>query len=70
MPLDPIRVKALFNAALDLADPVDRSAFLDRECGDARELRQRLGDLLAAYDQPAVALERAPWRERRANDRP
>ena len=57
MLLDPRRVKALFNAALDLADPVDRTAFLDKECGDDRELRQRLGELLAAYEQPAGTLE-------------
>ncbi len=57
MPLDPRRVKVLFNAALDLPDPADRPALLDRECGDDRDLRQRLDDLLAAYDQPAGALE-------------
>jgi eukaryotic-like serine/threonine-protein kinase len=57
MPVDPRRVKALFNAALDLADPADRTAFLDRACDDDRELRQRLGDLLAAYEQPAEAVE-------------
>ena len=37
MPLDPRRVKALFNAALDLPDPADRPAFLERECGDDRD---------------------------------
>jgi tetratricopeptide (TPR) repeat protein/tRNA A-37 threonylcarbamoyl transferase component Bud32 len=58
MALDPRRVKALFNAALDLPDPADRPAFLDRECGSDIELRQRLEELLAAYDQPASALER------------
>ena len=58
MALDPRRVKALFNAALDLPDPADRPAFLDRECGDDPELRRRLDELLAAYDQPASALER------------
>ena len=69
MPLDPRQVKALFNAALDLPHADDRPAFLDRECGDYKELRQRLDDLLAAYDQPAGAL-RAPARgRRRANDR-
>jgi hypothetical protein len=57
MPLDPRRVKALFNSALDMDDPADRPAFLDRECGDDPELRRRLGELLAAYDQPAAALE-------------
>jgi len=58
MPLDPRRVKALFNAALDLPDPAGRPAILERECGDDRELRQRLTDLLAAYDQPSGALDR------------
>ena len=70
MPVDPRRVKALFNAALDLPDPADRPAFLDRECGDDQELRQRLDELLAAYDQPAGALERPLARRARANDRP
>jgi serine/threonine protein kinase/lipopolysaccharide biosynthesis regulator YciM len=69
MPLDPSRVKALFHAALDLPDPSDRSAFLDRECGDDRELRHRLEELLAAHDRPASALERplAVDRERAAS---
>jgi serine/threonine protein kinase len=58
MHVDPRHVKALFNSALDLSEPADRPAFLDRECGDDHELRQRVGDLLAAFDQPASALER------------
>ena len=57
MALDPRRVKALFNAALDLPDPADRPAFLDRECGDDRELRLRLDELLAAHDGPVESLE-------------
>ncbi len=57
MPLDPRRVKALFNSALDLSEPADRSSFLDRECGEDRELRQRLDELIAAFDEPAKALE-------------
>jgi tetratricopeptide (TPR) repeat protein/tRNA A-37 threonylcarbamoyl transferase component Bud32 len=66
MPLDPRRVKALFNAILDLSDPADRPAFLDRECGDEPELRRRLEELVAAHDRPASALERplAVGRER------
>ncbi len=57
MPADPRRVKELFVAALDL-DPHGRAAFLDRECGDDAELRQRLDALLAAHDHPESALER------------
>ena len=33
MPIDPGRVKELFNSVLDLPEPADRAAFLDRECG-------------------------------------
>jgi serine/threonine protein kinase/lipopolysaccharide biosynthesis regulator YciM len=58
MPLEPRRVKALFHAALDLPDPADRPAFLDRECGEDLELHRRLEALLAAHGRPASALER------------
>jgi serine/threonine protein kinase len=58
MALDPARVKALFLAAADIGDVVDRVAFLDRECGGDAELRRRLEELLAALDQPESALER------------
>jgi len=58
MPIDPRRVKELFHAALNLPDPADRPAFLDRECGDDPELRARLDELLAAHDRPASALVR------------
>ena len=56
MALDPRRVKALFNAALDLSDPAERPAFLDRECQGDAELPAPLDELLAAYDEPP-----APW---------
>ncbi len=58
MATDPARVKALFLAAIERADPADRRAFLDAEAGDDAELRNRLDALLAAYDQPAGALDR------------
>ncbi len=54
---DPRRVKALFQAALDLPDPADRPALLDRECGDDAALRLRVEELLAAHDAPAEALK-------------
>ena len=58
MPLDPRQVKALFDAVIELPDPVGRLAFLDQECRDEPELRRRLDDLLAAYVQPASVLAR------------
>jgi eukaryotic-like serine/threonine-protein kinase len=57
MPFDPARAKALFLGALELPDPADRTGFLDRECGEDADLRRRVDQLLAAYDQPAAALE-------------
>jgi serine/threonine-protein kinase len=45
----------LFDAALDL--PADeRDGFLDRECGDDRELRARVGRLLAAAESEDTLL--------------
>ena len=57
MAVDPRRVKALFNTARDLPAPTERSAYLDRECGEDTELRQRLDELLAATDPPASELD-------------
>jgi eukaryotic-like serine/threonine-protein kinase len=59
MSFDPAHAKALFLAALDLPDPLDRPGFLDRECGENADLRHRVDQLLAAYDHPAAALEMA-----------
>ncbi len=57
MAVDSRRVIALFNTALDLPHPSDRTEYLDRECGQAGELRQRLDKLLAAHDQTVGELE-------------
>src|SRR5260370_6173862 len=50
MAVDAARAKFLFLAASDLADPAERAAFLDRECGDDAELRTRVEALLRAND--------------------
>ena len=50
MAVDPARVKSLFLAASDLADPADCAAFLERECGGDAELRARVEALLRAND--------------------
>jgi eukaryotic-like serine/threonine-protein kinase len=47
--------KALFEEALDIADPIERRAFLDRACADQTALRRRLDRLLAAQE-PAERL--------------
>ena len=47
---DAARAKSLFLAASDLADPVERAAYLDRECGGDDELRARVDELLLAHE--------------------
>ena len=39
MAVDPARAKSLFLDASDLADPAERAAYLERECGGDAELR-------------------------------
>src|SRR3954452_1631299 len=50
MPVDAARSKSLFLAASDLADPAERAAYLERECGGDAELRARVEALLRAND--------------------
>ena len=56
MAIDPGRVKALFQAAIERDDLAERRAFLDREIGADTELRDRLDALLAFYDHPPGVL--------------
>ena len=59
MAVDAAKAKSLFLAASDLADPLDRAAYLGRECGGNAELRGRVEALLLANDaspfSPALA---------------
>ena len=48
----------LFVAALQIADPAERSAYLDRACGDDDALRRRIDVLLKAFAQAGDFLER------------
>ena len=50
MAVDAARAKSLFLAASDLADPAERAAYLERECGGDAELRGRVEALLRAND--------------------
>jgi hypothetical protein len=51
MGVNAARAKDLFLNTSDLADPAERAAYLDRECGGDIELRQRVEALLAAHDR-------------------
>ena len=57
MAVDPARVKTLFLDASDLADPAERAAYLDRECGDDAVLRGRVEALLMADGPPGSGPE-------------
>ena len=50
MAVDAARAKSLFLAASDLSVPVERAAYLERECGGDAELRGRVEALLRAND--------------------
>ena len=53
--MNPSREELLFGLALT-KPAAERAAWLDRECGDDKALRQRLDALLAAHDQPETLL--------------
>jgi WD40 repeat protein len=57
MPPDPKRVQAVFLAAVEYDDPVDRATVLDAECWGDAELRRRVEVLLGAHDQFDESLE-------------
>ncbi len=42
--------RALFEAALEIRDPAERSAYLDLACVNQPELRSRVEELLEAHD--------------------
>jgi len=43
--------RAIFDAALDISDPSERAAYLNRSCGENADLRRRLDELLAAQEK-------------------
>ncbi len=57
MPADPRCVIELFGAAIEMSDPAQRQAFLDRQCAGDAELRQQLELLLHAHAQPNPVLD-------------
>jgi serine/threonine protein kinase/Flp pilus assembly protein TadD len=53
MPIDSKRVQAVFLALMDVTDPNERAAALQRECGGDADLRRRVQALLVTHDQSA-----------------
>src|SRR5215211_729755 len=63
MPTPPNLARAVFVEAVEMTDPVDRAALLDRACAGDTDLRVRVEGLLRAYvdagsflEQPAAGL--------------
>jgi serine/threonine protein kinase/WD40 repeat protein len=47
----------IFNGAMDIEDPIERSAYLDRACADDPALRQRIAALMNAHKPASSFLE-------------
>jgi WD40 repeat protein/tRNA A-37 threonylcarbamoyl transferase component Bud32 len=41
----------IFNAAVEITDPAERAAYLDKACGQDKELRAEIEELLEAHDK-------------------
>src|SRR3954453_19972513 len=50
--------RTIFLAALDIDDPGERAAYVDRACGDDAGLRAQVEGLLNAHEQPAGFMAR------------
>jgi serine/threonine protein kinase/tetratricopeptide (TPR) repeat protein/WD40 repeat protein len=50
--------QSIFLAALDIADPAERSAYLDQACGDDSEARQHIEELIAAQSKLGKFLDK------------
>src|SRR5438445_368908 len=47
----------VFLAALELADPEDRSTYLDKACGGDAQFRRQVDELLAAHSRTGAFLD-------------
>jgi serine/threonine protein kinase len=54
MPVDDKRAHAIFMAALEVADPAQQAAIVQRQCGADAELRQRVESLLMSHREAAT----------------
>src|SRR5262249_16749235 len=53
----PLRVKAVFDQALEIDSPVEREAYLKRVCADAPDIRRQVEALVRAYQEAGSFLE-------------
>src|SRR6185436_1152020 len=60
MPLTVTEVDAVFTAAAEISAPEERTAYVQRICGDNVELRKRIEELLAAHFAAGEFLEQSP----------
>src|SRR5437870_117289 len=56
MPADLQRLKEIFLAAVDRADPDEREAYLRQACGGDAELRRQVEALLREHERPGSFL--------------
>ncbi|MHC4214365.1 MAG: serine/threonine protein kinase, partial [Planctomycetota bacterium] len=60
MAKEPQDIKSIFSEALEKGTPEERSAYLDRVCGDDSDLRAEFESLLENYDKAGDFLESPP----------
>src|SRR5262245_56054423 len=60
----------VFLAALELADPADRAAYLEKACGGDVEFRRQVGELLAAHFQTGAFLDEPVGEQLKADSAP
>jgi hypothetical protein len=60
MAVDAKRLQAVFEAALEAADPGQQAAILDRECGSDADFRRRVETLLKEEEEATSVTERLP----------
>ena len=57
---DDPSLRTLFVEAIEIEDPVERAAFLDRHCGRETDIRLRVDALIRAHDLPGGFLPAGP----------
>jgi serine/threonine protein kinase len=70
MPVPKPDEESVFHAARRLPTPESRQTYVERACGDDRELRNRVEALLRAHDEVPGFLETPPVERRRPDETP